>query len=96
MTVPTFIREQLDFLDDQQELEKDCPKDMEPFSEHFYLGSKQKSISFSNIEAGDRLFYRFRIRLGDFMTKFLASESSTVIRFKADDRVCLPLNSDKY
>jgi hypothetical protein len=92
--VATHIREQLDALDDQLKMlrhldsEEAEPEDVQPFDGHFYLGAKQRCISFELLEKENTSnhFARFRTRLSTFLTALLGLSSA--IQFSPHDMVC--------
>ncbi|KAJ7757236.1 hypothetical protein DFH07DRAFT_868144 [Mycena maculata] len=69
-TVSTFIREQIDALNEERE---DSPADLEILS-NVDIGSRLKDISFSEMEqasAQGPAFERFRVKFRDFISDFL-------------------------
>ncbi|KAJ7686006.1 hypothetical protein B0H17DRAFT_1169830 [Mycena rosella] len=71
-TVATFIRDQLDALDEDAD---ETSADLEPsLLSNVDIGSKHAPISFATVEqamAQDPAFQRFRIRFSDFISDFL-------------------------
>ncbi|KAJ6523086.1 hypothetical protein DFH09DRAFT_1421223 [Mycena vulgaris] len=76
-TVATYIREQIDALDEDSEDPLDIPEDLEAslaVLSNVDIGSKLKPLSFLTIEQAnseDPAFERFRIKFGIFINKFL-------------------------
>lgn len=69
-TVATFIREQIEALEDDEE---DAPEDLEAgVLSNVDIGSKLKVVSYSALEqaeSGDPAFHRFRLKFGDFISQ---------------------------
>ncbi|KAJ6469116.1 hypothetical protein DFH09DRAFT_1111256 [Mycena vulgaris] len=73
-TVATFIREQIDVLDEDAD---EIPEDIETRKlsalSNVDIGSSLKPVSFSTLEqtSHDLAFDKFRVKFGNFITKFL-------------------------
>ncbi|KAJ6552133.1 hypothetical protein DFH09DRAFT_1248753 [Mycena vulgaris] len=73
-TVATFIREQIDVLDEDAD---EIPEDIETRKlsalSNVDIGSSLKPVSFSTLEqtSHDLAFGKFRVKFGNFITKFL-------------------------
>lgn len=105
--VGKFIRDQINDLDElwqhewdenEDEAEGDSPRDTELPIENIALGSKQRLISFCQLEeenSADPAFQRFRIKLAKFLTEFLPTYGHKLpndkpISLRSDDEVrCL-------
>ncbi|KAJ7116962.1 hypothetical protein C8R44DRAFT_832414 [Mycena epipterygia] len=74
-TVATFIRDQIDALDEDPDDAAESPKDLEAsVLSNVDIGSKLNPVSFSTVEqtmSEDPAFQRFRIKFGDFVSDFL-------------------------
>ncbi|KAJ7783949.1 hypothetical protein DFH07DRAFT_764319 [Mycena maculata] len=91
-TVSTFIREQIDALNEPE----DSPADLEAsILSNVDIGSRLKDVSFSEMErasAQDPAFERFRVKFGDFISDFLPTYGYTLpngkrLRFEGTDTI---------
>jgi hypothetical protein len=96
--VGKFIRDQINDLDEIRqrewkatmdidgEAEDEAPQDTGVQQDNVALGSKQRVISFQELEdekKEDSAFHRFRIRLAQFLTDFLPTYGLQLPRGKA-------------
>jgi hypothetical protein len=81
--------------ENEDEADGDSPRDTEPPIENIALGSKQRLISFHQLEeenSADLAFQRFRIKLANFLTSFLPTYGHKLpngkpITLRSDDEV---------
>ncbi|KAJ7734783.1 hypothetical protein DFH07DRAFT_870865 [Mycena maculata] len=103
--VSKFIRDQLNDLDDieqrdseasgTEEAEGETPPDTEQLMDNITLGSKMIGISLGDLEAQmstDPAFQRFRLKLSDFLSYFLATYRNELpgrrpIKLRAEDEI---------
>ncbi|KAJ7088189.1 hypothetical protein C8R44DRAFT_836122 [Mycena epipterygia] len=95
-TVATFIREQIDALNEDPDDLGESPSDLETSAlSNVDIGSKLKPVSFSALEqemSEDLAFARFRVKFGDFISDFLPAfgytlPNGTRLRFDNTDMI---------